>query len=64
MRDRDLQHPDITAAERTGYPNRIHTGLSCDWCFGNIYDGEVYFDVHGEILCSDCMDDCRCIAGG
>lgn len=22
--DRDLQHPDITEAERTGYPKQIH----------------------------------------
>lgn len=62
MRDRDLQHPDITAVERTGYRRsryrpRIFT--TCDWCGKTILDGDEYFDVHGEILCDECMSDCR-----
>lgn len=52
-----LQHPDITAAERTGYPRhrqpRVFT--TCDWCGSKIYEGDTYFDIHGLILCADCL---------
>lgn len=29
--DRDLQHPDITAAERTGYPRRFNLTNASDY---------------------------------
>ena len=63
MRDSDLQHPDITAAERTGYPRsfrfRPRKYTDCDWCGKSIIEGDEYYDVHGEILCMDCMSECR-----
>lgn len=61
MSDWNLQHPDITAAERTGYAlgNEPHDYLECDWCGGFIYLGTEYYDIHGEILCASCVEDCK-----
>jgi len=58
--ERIHDHPDITAAERTGYPRRIEpvSHLECDWCGQKICGGDEYFDIHGEILCFDCGTDC------
>ena len=60
-----LQHPDITAAERTGYPRgrqpRVFT--DCDWCGAEIQEGDEYYDIHGEILCAECVNECRKEAG-
>ena len=58
-----MQHPDITAAERTGYPcNREPIGyLTCDWCGENIYLSEDYYDIHGEILCVECVNECKVV---
>ena len=56
----NLQHPDITAAERTGFPRRKQpaTWMTCDWCGVTIRYGDEYFDIHGEIICFDCGTDC------
>lgn len=60
-----LQHPDITAAERTGYPRhrqpRVFT--TCDWCGTEIQEGDEYYEIHGEILCAECVNECRKEAG-
>ena len=60
-----LQHPDITATERTGYPRRHAPKVycRCDWCDGEIRYGDEYFNIHGEILCFDCGTDCLKRAG-
>ena len=29
----------------------------CCECGANIYEGEECYDIHGEIICEDCMDD-------
>lgn len=58
-------HPDIRSAERTGYPRhsvmryRPRKYTDCDWCGRSIIDGDEYYEVHGVILCVDCMTDCR-----
>lgn len=61
MRDRDLQHPDITAAERTGYRRsryRPRVFTTCDWCGRNINESDEYYYIHGEIICCDCKIEC------
>ena len=57
-------HPDIRSVERTGYAHsvmryrpRVYT--TCDWCGRSIIEGDEYYDVHGEILCMECMTECR-----
>ena len=59
-----LQHPDVTAAERTGYPRSLAPRVftTCDWCGEDIRIGDDYYDVHGEILCCECVEACRTIA--
>ena len=58
-----LQHPDITAAERTGYPRQPRVFTTCDWCGTEIREGDEYYDIHGEILCAECVNECRKEAG-
>lgn len=55
------EHPGIRAALRTGYPNGYDPGLftTCDWCGEEIFIGDDYYDIHGEILCAECVGDCR-----
>ena len=48
-------HPEITWAERTGYPSwNQPSETRCDNC-GDIIDGEVYEDEYNENLCLDCL---------
>lgn len=35
----------------------------CENCHGSIYDGEEYYDVDGTIICKQCMNDFKKIAG-
>ena len=58
--ERIPDHPVIRSMERTGYP-RGHdprTFTTCDWCGGDIRVGDEYYDIHGEVLCFDCVQDC------
>ena len=56
MLDRDLEHPAITHALRTGYP-APHKPLLCDTCKEVIQTGEYYGEYDGRIICSDCIED-------
>ena len=60
-------HPDIRSAERTGYPRVFRysprTYTTCDWCGKSIIEGDEYYDIHGEILCAECVNECRKEAG-
>lgn len=58
-------HPDIRAAERTGYAyGKEPKGyLTCDWCGGEIYLGTDYYEIQGETICSECVDECRMECG-
>lgn len=52
IRDMDLQHPDITAAERTGYPyGYIEPPMAecrvCGCCMGYVTE---------EFICGDCKE--------
>lgn len=63
--ERVPDHPVIRSMEATGYPTRERPPIwnTCDWCGGQIYDGDEYFDIHGEIICFDCATDCLKRAG-
>ena len=50
-----MQHPEITWAERTGYPSwNQPRDIQCDEC-GDIIEDEVYEDEYHETLCLDCL---------
>lgn len=55
MLDGDLEHPEITWCERTGYPswNQPHD-YYCDRC-GDYIEDVVYEDDGYEHLCLDCL---------
>ena len=51
----DIQHPEITWAERTGYPSwNQPVEIQCDEC-GDFIEDEVYEDELHEYLCIDCL---------
>ena len=60
----DLEHPDVTAAQLTGYPRR-HTRVyvpNCTMCGEPISSAEWYFPYGDELICSNCIDDHKCSA--
>ena len=56
-----IEHPDITAACRTGYPNRtyIKHSVTCSNCgFTAPEDGcDEFYRWEGEIICGECMEE-------
>lgn len=36
--------------------------FTCDWCGEPIYDGDEYYDLGGERVCSDCIRNCQKMA--
>ena len=52
-------HPVIQNMERTGYPRVIEPKHTCDWCGANIHTWDDFWNIHGEILCAKCVEDCR-----
>ena len=55
--DLNLEHPDITAALRTGYPSYYegHHRIYCGECGRSLDESEVYEDQYHEFLCRDCL---------
>lgn len=53
--DRDLEHPDITQALRTGYPHREEDDHYCEECGKYLPEDEIYEDENHKYLCSDCL---------
>lgn len=53
MNDRDIQHPDITEAERTGYPRRIIRTpiVECSVCGCEM----VLNSITLEPVCAECL---------
>ena len=50
-----MQHPEITWAERTGYPSwNQPQEIRCEAC-GEFIEDEVYEDELYEHLCLDCL---------
>lgn len=35
----------------------------CDLCGEAIYEGDVYYDINGEVWCEECIDSVKGIAG-
>ena len=40
----------------------VHYVCKCVNCGNEIYDGDVCYDINGEIWCEDCITDCRTFA--
>lgn len=60
MHDRNLQHPEITRALRTGYPRpeiRPAAAPVCQLCGYAVRPGELYGACDGKVLCGSCADD-------
>ena len=55
----NLQHPDITATERTGYPRRMELFALCDECCDPIYIGDEYYEIRGYQFCSWCVENMK-----
>lgn len=53
---RDLEHPDITCALRTGYPSwNQPKERHCEICGHELYASDTYEDFDHEFLCEDCL---------
>ena len=53
---RDLQHPDISWIERTGYPSWAQPKeRHCEKCGCELYLDETYEDHDHDFLCEDCL---------
>ena len=51
----DIQHPEITWAERTGYPSwNQPVDIICEHC-NCVIDDEIYEDDIFDNLCLDCL---------
>ena len=53
-----IEHPDITAAELTGYPRQRQNGLRCRLCGCIICEDEPYYDLEDWIYCPNCLAKC------
>ena len=56
MLDRNLQHPEISAIERTGYPlpRNPDSSVVCAACGYTVTGRGAEFD--GNVLCSECLE--------
>lgn len=55
----NVEHPDITAMERTGYPTFMdddYSHIYCDHCGRALEHDERYYHIRGENICLDCLD--------
>lgn len=61
---RTLQHPDITKAEKYGYPKerKKKKAYCCAVCGEEIYEGESYYWFHEKSYCVACIHDSLQIA--
>lgn len=54
-----IEHPDITAACRTGYPDWYPVDPEpigeCYHCGGDVYEAD--FDWNGRLICRECKED-------
>lgn len=51
----DLEHGWIVN-DRERHAKEVYT---CEWCGGEICDGEDYYDVGGDKVCEECINECR-----
>ena len=55
---RDLEHPDITKVNLTGYPRGYDCGdLICERCHNELSADEWYCDDTYDVLCEFCLKD-------
>lgn len=56
-RDLDLEHPDITAIERNGYPDYYPDEQQdeCAWCGARFQVADHTFTFSGEEICEACF---------
>ncbi len=56
--ERTLQHPDVSAAERTGYARggAPRTAFRCDACGEDVYVGDSYYALCGRRFCRRCVE--------
>lgn len=54
----DIQHPYITRMEWFGTLHDEETIYKCDNCACEIYEGESFYDIGGDIYCVDCIKEC------
>ena len=33
--------------------------VHCSWCDEEIHMGEVYYSINNEMICEDCIEDCK-----
>lgn len=51
-------HPDIERIERTGYGyEEEEVVYECFGCGREIYEGDYYYEIDGEVYCKECLDD-------
>jgi hypothetical protein len=31
----------------------------CAWCKEPIYEGDEYYDINGDTICTECIDECK-----
>lgn len=55
----ELVHPDILQMERYGELNPKEAVCTCDVCGEGIYEGEVYYSIKEDCICTNCIDDFR-----
>ena len=57
--------PDIRCAERTGYPyyGQPRPFTYCDECGEEIYEGDDYYNIGGNIFCENCVNAGKRVAG-
>ena len=53
---RDLEHPEISCALKTGYPSwNQPKERRCEECGDHLYLSETYEDSDHDFLCEDCL---------
>lgn len=50
------QHPCHPQCPNAEGPVVLH---ECAWCDAEIYDGDEYYDIGGEIVCTECVNECK-----
>lgn len=53
---RDLEHPEITWALKTGYPSWNQPNEhKCEECGCELYSDEMYKDEYHDCICEECL---------
>lgn len=44
-------------------PPEVKAVLNCDLCGDEIFEGDYYYDLNGEVICENCVESARKVAG-